>query len=162
SHCSAPEVLYGAVAARTSRIKIGHGVRLLPVPYNHPLRVAEMGATLDCLCDGRLEFGTGRSATRAGLGGVGLDPAGTRGVGEEAPQVVGGAGTPAVSGGRAGHSGLPPRRVHPKPLQKPHPPLWVASTSPQSHGLAGRKGLGLLSFTIGVPPEELAGRIQLY
>jgi alkanesulfonate monooxygenase SsuD/methylene tetrahydromethanopterin reductase-like flavin-dependent oxidoreductase (luciferase family) len=52
--------------------------------------------------------------------------------------------------------------VHPKPLQQPHPPLWVASTSPDSHGLAGRKGLGLLSFTIGVPPEELAVRIGIY
>ena len=55
-----------------------------------------------------------------------------------------------------------PRRVHPKPLQQPHPPLWVASTNPESHGMAGRNGLGLLSFTIGVPPEELAARIQLY
>ena len=52
--------------------------------------------------------------------------------------------------------------MHPKPLQQPHPPLWVASTSPDSHEMAGRNGLGLLSFTIGVPPEELAARIQLY
>src|SRR5262249_34718902 len=57
---------------------------------------------------------------------------------------------------------VPPRRVHPKPLQRPHPPLWMASTSPDSHAIAGRHGLGLLSFTIGVPPEELAGRIGLY
>src|SRR4030095_13984366 len=74
SHCSAPEVLYGAVAARTSRLNVAHGVRRLPVPYNPPRRVAEMAATLDCLSDGRLEFGTGRSATRAQRGGLGLDP----------------------------------------------------------------------------------------
>jgi alkanesulfonate monooxygenase SsuD/methylene tetrahydromethanopterin reductase-like flavin-dependent oxidoreductase (luciferase family) len=162
SHCSAPEVLYGAVAAKTTAIKIGHGVRLLPVPYNHPLRVAEMAATLDCLSDGRLEFGTGRSATRAELEGFGIDPADTRGMWEEALDVVVGAWTSDVFEWRGRHFAVPPRRVHPKPLQKPHPPLWVASTSPESHGLAGRKGLGLLSFTIGVPPEELAGRIQLY
>ncbi len=162
SHCSAPEVLYGAIAAKTSRIKIGHGVRLLPVPYNHPLRVAEMAATLDCLCDGRLEFGTGRSATRAELEGFGIDPADTRGMWEEALDVVVGAWTTDVFEWQGRYFTVPPRRVHPKPLQKPHPPLWVASTSPESHGLAGRKGLGLLSFTIGVPPEELAGRIQLY
>src|SRR5262249_14049106 len=84
------------------------------------------------------------------------------GVGRGSPAVVAGAGTSAVWGLRARYSAVRPRRVHPKPLQKPHPPLWVASTSPDSHGLAGRKGLGLLSFTIGVPPEELAGRIQLY
>jgi alkanesulfonate monooxygenase SsuD/methylene tetrahydromethanopterin reductase-like flavin-dependent oxidoreductase (luciferase family) len=57
---------------------------------------------------------------------------------------------------------VPPRRVHPKPLQQPHPPLWVASSSPASHEIAGEKGLGLLSFTIGVPPAELAERIKLY
>ena len=93
SHCSAPEVLYGAVAARTSRIKIGHGVRLLPFPYNHPMRVAEMAATLDCLCDGRLEFGTGRSSTRAELEGFGIDPDETRDMWEEALDVVIGAWT---------------------------------------------------------------------
>ena len=57
---------------------------------------------------------------------------------------------------------FPPRRVIPKPLQQPHPPLWVASTSPESHEIAGQRGLGLLSFTLGVPPEDLAGRLQLY
>jgi len=57
---------------------------------------------------------------------------------------------------------VPPRRVHPKPIQRPHPPLWVASTSPASHEIAGQKGLGFLSFTIGVPPSELAERIKLY
>src|SRR5262249_9313484 len=159
SHCSAPEVLYGAVAARTSRIKIGHGVRRLPGPYPPRLRVAEMGATLDCLCDGRLEFGTGRSATRAELEGFGIDPADTRDMWDEALQLVVGAWTTDVFEWQGRHFRVPPRRVHPKPLQKPHPPLWVASTSPQSHGLAGRKGLGLLSFTIRVPPEEPAGRL---
>jgi alkanesulfonate monooxygenase SsuD/methylene tetrahydromethanopterin reductase-like flavin-dependent oxidoreductase (luciferase family) len=162
SHCSAPEVLYGAVAARTKTIKIGHGVRLLPAPYNHPLRVAEMAATLDCLCDGRLEFGTGRSSTRAELEGFGIDPRLTRELWDEALRVVVGAWTEDVFSWEGKHFRVPPRRVHPKPLQKPHPPLWVASTNPESHAMAGRNGLGLLSFTIGVPPEELAQRIGLY
>jgi alkanesulfonate monooxygenase SsuD/methylene tetrahydromethanopterin reductase-like flavin-dependent oxidoreductase (luciferase family) len=162
SHCSAPEVLYGAVAARTKNIKIGHGVRLLPFPYNHPLRAAEMAAMLDCVCDGRLEFGTGRSSTRAELEGFGIDPRDTRDMWEEALKLVVGAWTTDLFSWEGKHFKVPPRRVHPKPLQKPHPPLWVASTSPESHEIAGRKGLGLLSFTIGVPPEELANRIALY
>src|SRR2546426_12094385 len=70
SHCSAPEVLYGAVAAKTSTIRIGHGVRLLPFPYNHPIRAAEMAAALDLLCGGRVEFGTGRSPARGAREGV--------------------------------------------------------------------------------------------
>jgi alkanesulfonate monooxygenase SsuD/methylene tetrahydromethanopterin reductase-like flavin-dependent oxidoreductase (luciferase family) len=162
SHCSAPEVLYGAVAAKTSRIRIGHGVRLLPFPYNHPLRAAEMAAMLDCICDGRLEFGTGRSATRREMEGFGIDPNETRGMWEEALQVIVGAWINDVFSWEGKYFKVPPRRVHPKPLQQPHPPLWMASTSPESHEIAGRKGMGLLSFTIGVPPEELAGRIELY
>jgi len=162
SHCSAPEVLYGAVAAKTTRLKIGHGVRLLPFPYNHPLRVAEMAAMLDCISEGRLEFGTGRSATRAELEGFGIDPEHTRDLWEEALDIVVGAWTNDVFAWEGKRFKIPPRRVHPKPLQRPHPPLWMASTSPMSHEVAGQKGLGLLSFTIGVPPEELAGRIELY
>src|SRR5216684_4675297 len=70
SHCSAPEVLYGALSQRTSKIRIGHAVVLLPFPYNHPVRVAERIATLDILSKGRVEVGTGRSATIQELGGA--------------------------------------------------------------------------------------------
>jgi len=162
SHCSAPEVLYGAIAAKTTTLRIGHGVRLLPFPYNHPVRAAEMAAMLDCVCDGRLEFGTGRSSTRDELEGFGIDPQDTRPMWEEALDVVVGAWTEDVFSFEGKYFKVPPRRVIPKPLQKPHPPIWVASTNPGSHELAGRKGLGLLSFTIGVPPEELAARIAIY
>ena len=64
SHCSNPEVLYGAIASRTSTMRLGYGVRLMPKPYNHPVRTAESVAVLDLLSDGRVDFGTGRSATR--------------------------------------------------------------------------------------------------
>jgi alkanesulfonate monooxygenase SsuD/methylene tetrahydromethanopterin reductase-like flavin-dependent oxidoreductase (luciferase family) len=162
SHCSAPEVLYGAIAAKTSKIKIGHGVRLLPFPYNHPIRVAEMAAALDLICDGRLEFGTGRSSTRDELEGFGISPWETREMWEEALGVVVGAWTTDLFSWEGKYFKVPPRRVHPKPLQKPHPPIWMATSSPEGHGVAGRNGVGLLSFTIGVPPEELAFRIGLY
>ena len=78
SHCSNPEVLYGAVAARTENIRIGYGVRLLPKPYNHPIRTAESVAVLDLISDGRVDFGTGRSSTRAELEGFDIDPDETR------------------------------------------------------------------------------------
>ena len=78
SHCSNPEVLYGAIAARTERIRLGYGVRLMPKPYNHPVRTAESVAVLDLISGGRVDVGTGRSATRAELEGFGIDPAETR------------------------------------------------------------------------------------
>jgi alkanesulfonate monooxygenase SsuD/methylene tetrahydromethanopterin reductase-like flavin-dependent oxidoreductase (luciferase family) len=162
SHCSAPGVLYGAIAARTKRMRIGHGVRLLPFPYNHPIRAAEAAAVLDLICEGRLEFGTGRSSTRAELEGFGIRPEDTRSLWEEGLEMVVGAWTEDVFTWKGNHFDFPPRRVIPKPLQKPHPPLWVATTSPESHEIAGRRGLGLLSFTIGVSPEDLGERIALY
>ncbi len=63
SHSSAPEVFCGAVSQRTSKIRIGHGVVLLPFPYNHPVRIAERIATIEILSHGRVEMGTGRSIT---------------------------------------------------------------------------------------------------
>ena len=49
-----------------------------------------------------------------------------------------------------------PRRVQPKPLQQPHPPIFGATSSPDGHREIGRQGIGLCSFTVGLPPEELA------
>ncbi len=162
SHCSAPGVLYGAIASRTRNIRIGHGVRLLPFPYNHPIRAAEAAAVLDLISDGRLEFGTGRSATRIELEAFGIDPDQTRPMWEEALRMIVGAWTEDEFSWEGKHFQFPKRRVIPKPIQAPHPPLWSASTSPPSHETVGRHGLGLLSFNVGVPPEDLKGRIDLY
>ena len=57
---------------------------------------------------------------------------------------------------------MPRRRVQPNPLQKPHPPIWMAGTNPESHRLIGQMGLGLLSFSVGAPPEDLKNRIDIY
>ncbi len=88
SHCSNPEVLYGAIAARTERIRLGYGVRLMPKPYNHPVRTAESTAVLDLISGGRVDVGTGRSSTRAELEGFGIDPHETRQMWAEAIESV--------------------------------------------------------------------------
>src|SRR5437867_3758778 len=63
SHSSAPEVFLSFAAARTKRIRLGHGVTLLPGRYNHPLRIAERIATLDILSGGRVSSGSGKSSS---------------------------------------------------------------------------------------------------
>src|ERR1700724_3949529 len=73
SHSSAPEVFLAACAALTKKIRIGHGVVLAPPGYNHPARVAERIATLDLIADGRVDWGTGESASRGELEGFGID-----------------------------------------------------------------------------------------
>lgn len=62
-----------AAAQRTDDIRLGHGIKLLPPQYNHPARVAEQVATLDLVSDGRVEFGTGESASDVELDGFGID-----------------------------------------------------------------------------------------
>jgi alkanesulfonate monooxygenase SsuD/methylene tetrahydromethanopterin reductase-like flavin-dependent oxidoreductase (luciferase family) len=163
SHCSNPEILYGAIAARTENIRLGYGVRLLPKPYNHPIRTAESVAVLDLISDGRVEFGTGRSSTRAELEGFNVSPHETRAMWSEALHHIVGAWTNEYyqADGTYWQMGAP-RRVQPKPLQDPHPPIWGATSSPDGHTEIGRHGIGLCSFTVGVPPEELGERLALY
>jgi alkanesulfonate monooxygenase SsuD/methylene tetrahydromethanopterin reductase-like flavin-dependent oxidoreductase (luciferase family) len=163
SHCSNPEVLYGAVAARTENIRIGYGVRLLPKPYNHPIRTAESVATLDLISDGRVDFGTGRSSTRAELEGFDVDPDVTREQWREALGHIVSAWTEDEYQADGKHWKMgAPRRVHPKPLQQPHPPIFGATSSPQGHREMGERGIGLCSFTVGLPPEMLADNIASY
>jgi alkanesulfonate monooxygenase SsuD/methylene tetrahydromethanopterin reductase-like flavin-dependent oxidoreductase (luciferase family) len=159
---TAPEVIFGNIAAKTERIRLGHGVRLLPFQYNHPIRVAEQAATLDQLSNGRLEFGTGRSATRNELEGFSIDPHETRGMQDEALEFIVRAWTEEEVEHSGKYFSMPRRNVVPKPFQAPHPPLWQATSSPDGHRATGEKGLGLLSFTVGVEPEMLVDRITAY
>jgi alkanesulfonate monooxygenase SsuD/methylene tetrahydromethanopterin reductase-like flavin-dependent oxidoreductase (luciferase family) len=158
SHCSNPEVLYGAIAARTSRMRLGYGVRLMPKPYNHPVRTAESVAVLDLLSDGRVDLGAGRSATRAELEGFGIDPHETREMWQEAIEHVVGCWTHDEYAFEGRHWRMPRRRV----LPKPHPPIWGATSSDDGHRQVGELGLGLCSFAVGVPPEEVKKKIDLY
>jgi alkanesulfonate monooxygenase SsuD/methylene tetrahydromethanopterin reductase-like flavin-dependent oxidoreductase (luciferase family) len=162
SHCSNPEILYGAIAARTERIRLGYGVRLMPQPYNHPVRTAESVAVLDLISSGRVDFGTGRSSTRAELEGFGVDPSETRAMWREAIEHVVGIWTNEEYEFSGRFWQMPKRRVHPTPLQKPHPPIWGATSSEEGHREVGRLGLGLCSFAVGVSPEEVKKKVDIY
>ncbi len=155
SHCSAPEVFLAALAQYTQRMKVGHMVRLLPHKYNHPIRSAEMAAMLDLLSNGRLVFGIGRSSTLAELDGFGIDPEDARNEMVEAMEVI----FKAWGEGPMEHDGpkltIPKRNVLPKPLQDPHPQIWMAGGSPASLDPAGRAGYGAacLAFDVEVLKE---------
>lgn len=162
SHCSAPEVLYGYLAAKTSTIRIGHGVALLPFPYNHPVRVAERVATLDLLSNGRVEFGTGRSGTMIELDGFGIPLDETRPRWEEALDMIPKMWTQETFTHEGKYFNIPERSVVPRPLQQPHPPIWMAATSSESHEIAGHKGIGLLSLTTLLTPDDVLSRVKRY
>jgi len=149
SHCSAPEVLYGAISQRTKRIRIGHAVALLPGQYNHPVRVAERAAVLDILSDGRMDLGTGRSTTLIEMDGFEVNPEDTRAQWEEAVRMIPRMWTEETFSHEGQFYAIPPRSVIPKPVQKPHPPMWVACSQPDSFRSAGEMGLGVLCFNLG-------------
>src|SRR4051794_23538871 len=157
SHSSAPEVFLGAASQRTSRIRIGHGIVQLPMGFNHTARVAERIATLDLVSDGRVEFGTGESSSEAELGGFGVVRATKREQWAEGLDAVTRMFVETPFAGYEGqHLHMPPRNVVPKPLQKPHPPLWVACSRKETIHLAALNGIGALSFSFINPDEARA------
>ncbi len=160
AHSSAPEVWLAAVAQETKNIRIGHGVKLLPFEYNHPLRVAESVATLDIISGGRVELGTGRSVTETELGGFCIDPDKTRDMWEESLDIVLGAWANETFEYKGKMLTVPPRKVVPKPIQKPHPPLWMAGTSPKSFEIAGSNGMGALTFAFTT--DAIANNLAVY
>jgi alkanesulfonate monooxygenase SsuD/methylene tetrahydromethanopterin reductase-like flavin-dependent oxidoreductase (luciferase family) len=154
SHSSAPEVFLAAVSQRTKRIRLGHGIVQTPPPFNHPVRVAERVAMLDLVSQGRCDFGTGESSSEAELGGFGIDPADKRAMWEEGLRVALRCMTEEPFTGHGGrYVTVPPRNVVPKPVQKPHPPVWVACSRRDTIHLAAQLGIGALSFAF-VNPEE--------
>ena len=154
AHSSAPEVFLGACSQRTKNIRLGHGITLMPPAYNHPARVAERIATLDLVSNGRVEWGTGESAALLELGGFGIPVAEKRGMWREAVEQC---ANMMVMDPYPGYDGqyfsMPCRNVVPKPVQKPHPPLWVACSNRETIKLAARLGIGALTFAF-VDPEE--------
>jgi alkanesulfonate monooxygenase SsuD/methylene tetrahydromethanopterin reductase-like flavin-dependent oxidoreductase (luciferase family) len=142
---SAPEVWLAAAAARTSKIRIGHGIACVPPPFVHPARLAERVGVLDQVSQGRVEFGTGESSSRMELEGYGVD----RDTKHEAylevlEQVCNMMTMTPYPGFDGDFFSMPCRNVVPKPAQKPHPPLWVAG-KPE---LAARLGIGCLGFSV--------------
>jgi alkanesulfonate monooxygenase SsuD/methylene tetrahydromethanopterin reductase-like flavin-dependent oxidoreductase (luciferase family) len=161
AHSSAPEVFLSAAAQRTERIRIGHGVVLLPHKFNHPIKVAERVAALDILSDGRVEFGTGRSSVYEQTG-FEIDPDLSREMWQESLEMVPRMWTEDPFEFHGRFVSVPSRSIVPKPLQKPHPPIWMAATSPSSWELAGRNGIGILGLTIFVSVPQLEERVRAY
>ena len=161
-HSTAPEIFLAAASQRTKNIRLGFGIMHLPPAVNHPARVAERVSTLDLLSNGRVEFGTGESSSVGELGGFGIDPADKRKMWEEALEVsIRCMLEEPFTGFKGEHVEMPPRNVVPKPLQKPHPPVWVACTRPASVSMAAQKGLGALSFAY-TGPGPLTERVNRY
>ena len=144
SHSSAPEVFLAAASQRTRNIRIGHGI--VQLTTSHPIRVVERASTLDIVSNGRLELGLGEGQIRLELEPFDVDLEYKRACFEDAVRAL----VPMFSDGACEYHGeffdVPRRNVIPKPVQKPHPPLWVACTKMQTIQQAGIWGMGALGF----------------
>lgn len=144
SHSSAPELLLAAIAAQTERIRVGHGAVVCVPEINHPIRVAERAAVLDILSGGRLEFGTARSSSWTEVGGFRVDPDTTKKTWDEYVRVLPRMWTEEYLAWDGVCFSMPERSILPKPIQDPHPPLWVTVTSPGTELDAAERGIGCL------------------
>ena len=154
SHSSAPEIFLAACSQRTKQIRLGHGIVLMPPGYNHPARVAERIATLDLVSRGRVEWGTGESSAWLELGGYGVAVEDKRNAWREAvEQCANMMAMDPYPGFDGQFFSMPTRNVVPKPVQKPHPPLWVACSNRETIKLAARLGVGALTFAFVDPAE---------
>jgi alkanesulfonate monooxygenase SsuD/methylene tetrahydromethanopterin reductase-like flavin-dependent oxidoreductase (luciferase family) len=159
SHCSAPEVFLAAASQRTKRIRLGHGV--IQLTTNQPQRVAERVASLDLISGGRVELGMGEAAGPAELHPFGIRVRDKRERWEEAVKAI----VPMFTRDNWEFHGqyydFPARNVIPKPLQQPHPPLWVACSNIQTIANAGEWGMGALGFSF-VSPDAARAWVHKY
>jgi alkanesulfonate monooxygenase SsuD/methylene tetrahydromethanopterin reductase-like flavin-dependent oxidoreductase (luciferase family) len=162
SHCSAPDLILAACSQRTERIHLGLGVVLLP--FQNPIRTAERVATLDILSGGRAEFGTGRGASPLEYQAFQRPFEKSRQIWEDSLEAVlaiwTADGEPITRSNEFFE--IPNVAVYPRPVQTPHPAVWVASTSIEGYLAAARKGYNLLGMTMLKGLDDVAEDIAKY
>ena len=143
SHSTSPELFLAAASQRTRQLRLGHGI--VPLPYHHPIHVAEHLATLDVLSNGRVEFGYGRGFSPKEYQAFGANMADSRSLTQESLDIIRASfsGRPIDFSGQ--HFTFNDLEILPKCIQQPHPPLWAAAVSPESFELAAQQSAGVLA-----------------
>jgi alkanesulfonate monooxygenase SsuD/methylene tetrahydromethanopterin reductase-like flavin-dependent oxidoreductase (luciferase family) len=159
-YLSRPAQLATYIAARTTRLRVGTAV--IVVPLHHPLVIAEEIATLDLLAGGRLDVGLGRGYQHYEFERFGLELDSGRARWEESIDVI----LAAFSGRPFRYDGkifqIPETTVFPQPLQQPRPPIWITAQSPSSVEAAVRRGFNVLTGGFGIPIERMAEFRRLF
>jgi alkanesulfonate monooxygenase SsuD/methylene tetrahydromethanopterin reductase-like flavin-dependent oxidoreductase (luciferase family) len=160
SIASVPLVLAAALAARTSRLRIGTGVSVLPLC--HPIRTAEEAATVDQISQGRLDFGVGRSGFPRAYSGYGVRYDESRERFQESLDVILKAWTQEGFSHSGKYFTVDNLTVVPRPYQKPHPPIWVAATTQDTFPMVGHMGFSLVTGLRGFDVPEAVRHLSAY
>jgi alkanesulfonate monooxygenase SsuD/methylene tetrahydromethanopterin reductase-like flavin-dependent oxidoreductase (luciferase family) len=158
---STPELFNIMVATQTRRIRIGHSGVLIPFNLNHPIRVAERAAFLDLVSNGRLEMGLARSSFRE-WGNFTLNGELTRPQMREVFHMLPRMWNDEKFSWTSELVSIPEINIVPKPLQRPHPPLWQMCISGESFEMAGSLGVGAIGTTLLEPIDSLANLQRRY
>jgi len=145
---------FSYLAAKTTRIRFASGIIVLPL--HHPIQLAERVALLDVQSDGRFDLGCGRGHIRRAFEGMGIPMEEASERFDECLEVakLAWGPEPFMYRGRF-YQTLEPISVNPKPVQKPHPPIWVAATTPETVGKVARNDCGMLvSFLEDFEPSK--------
>ena len=142
SVCPSVHMVGVLAAARTTRLRIGTGVSL--APFYHPLRLAEEVALLDQLSGGRVNWGAGRGFARVEFENFGVPPEESTSRFREAVEIVLQAWTEERLTFTGEHFKFDGVEVLPKPMQQPHPPVWMAATSESAIDWAAGRGFSIL------------------
>ncbi len=161
SHCSSSHLMCLAVGMKTERIRVVTGIFNLCPPINHPVRVAEQIAMIDVLTHGRVELGTGRGSGSTEVNTFGLLNEETRDLWDEAIRAIPRMWTRDLFSWEGRHFSVPERCILPKPVQNPHPPLWVTASNPPTVELAAKRGIGVAMFSFS-DPERLRPLVETY
>ena len=157
---SAPMMVASAVAARTSRIKIGIAVQVLPL--SHPLRLAEEAATIDQISHGRLIYGIGRSGVVRTYEDYGISYGESRERFAETLEILQRAWTEPAFSYDGKYYSFTHVSLTPKPYQKPYPELRMAAATPETFPQIGRLGLPIFVAVRQGPFSQLAEHIKAY
>ena len=146
-----PLLLLAAIAERTSNLRLGMAVNLMPL--HHPIRLAEEIATLDVLSGGRVEFGAGRGAFPLNYRGYGVDMADSRALFQDGLETIKAAWTGQLADGI---------KVVPRPIQRPFPPIRLAANSADTFTFAGANRYPIFAGGPVNPIPVLAERLKIY
>lgn len=153
-YCASTALMLAPIARVTKRIRLGTGVVVLP--FHNPIRVAEEFALLDLMSDGRLDFGVGRGYQPIEYKGFQVDQSKSRTMFKEELEIILQAWTTGKVNYHGEHFHYEDQPVRPQPLQKPHPPVWVAGISNDTFATVGKLGCNLLCTQVFGPfPVEL-------
>lgn len=159
--CPSPQIMLAALARRTSDIRLGTAISLLP--FESPLRKAEDFALLDVISGGRVNFGVGRGSISKHFEGFNVSARESRARYQESLEMIRQAWTGKSAAYEGEYWSAPEISVSPRPIQKPHPPIWRGTVSVESFEQAGQDGDNAFIIPwVAAPESEMGARHRRY